>query len=226
VSGGRRIRTGLASIAAVAALGGATAANASAVSLELDVSFKDPSVVGISGEVGTITLTGSDFGDPLVISNGTLRLTPACAQISDPCFAPEPGVFSLGSAGTGAIGTDCQGQSFSIAVTDPGTGEVTFTSDEPLTLHDSAPGGGTCKINFLYSTLSLPTLDPDVLPGAQTYQWVSAIASGVVLLRADAVSEVTIAPAPAPPAAQPAAASEQRKKKCKKRKKRKCKKRN
>jgi hypothetical protein len=203
----------------------AVAAPAHGATFDTEVRFADPSVVGTTGIVGTIELEATGLGgQTLTVFPGSLVLTPSCSSISDSCATPELGVFSLGSAATGAIGTDCQGITFAISEPDPDTGAVAFTTEGPFLLDGSAPGGGRCAINFVYSTLKLPTVDPDVLPGAQTYQLIRATGSlsGGGFHAAGSVSEVTVEPAPVvtPPVVQsgPAPAVKP-KRKCKRGKK-------
>lgn len=110
-------------------------------------------VNGSSGAEATGSLTITD-----------LTLVPSCGNFSPTCSGgADPGLFSLSSTGTGAAGTNCAGQAFSITVVDPATGRVRFNRADgsPLVLAgtDITTELDTCRIHFSLSNLKLPGVD-------------------------------------------------------------------
>jgi hypothetical protein len=139
--------------------------------------------VGAKGVAVFISLTNlSEPSDgKITIPQDAITFTPSCGSLPGgampPCPTPDPGVFALSATGTGRAGTDCAGQTYSIAQTSAATGEVKF-SGPPITLKASDATtrvGGTCAIDLTVDVLKAPTIDGDPLtPGIQTYQLVNA----------------------------------------------------
>ncbi len=130
-----------------------------------------------SNIVITNTSTGTEATGTFTLTAGSIKFVPACGSAGDihctNAADKAPGVFSVSATGTGALG--CTGISFTIAVTDATTGEVTFTPSAPVVL--AAPNAGDtdqCQINFTVNVLALPTHDSNaVTAGVQTAQLVS-----------------------------------------------------
>jgi hypothetical protein len=157
--------------AALAALAFAPAAHAT-LSFSTSVDFTvTPITVGSSANA-TISFTnnsdGLQGGNTSTVDN--IFLDPSCddAGASPPCMNPETGVFSIGN-GTGAAGTVCAGDTFTV-----GPAPVPFTGS----LEFSRQGGDldmvvnqTCLINFTYTALRVPTVDGQPgEPGVDTNQ--------------------------------------------------------
>jgi hypothetical protein len=106
-----------------------------------------------------------------------ISLTNLSGGAMPPCPNPDPGVFALSATGTGRAGTDCAGQTYSIAPISAATGEVRFTGPA-ITLRASDPTtrvGGTCAIDLTVDVVKAPAIDGDPsTPGIQTYQLVNA----------------------------------------------------
>jgi hypothetical protein len=139
--------------------------------------------VGAKGVGVFISLT--NLSEPtdgkIVIPQDSITFTPSCGSLPGgampPCPNPDPGVFALSATGTGRAGTDCAGQTYSIAPISAATGEVRFTGPA-ITLRASDPTtrvGGTCAIDLTVDVVKAPAIDGDPsTPGIQTYQLVNA----------------------------------------------------
>ena len=130
--------------------------------------------VGQTGIPATIQVTNTSTpgDDTSNIQITSLFLVPACGTTfgvapnnNCPAAQADPGVFQLSSTGTGEAGTACAGQTFLITVVDATTGQVSFT---PTTgaivlgpVNPPAPPPTplpiTCRINFTFSVLRVPT---------------------------------------------------------------------
>jgi hypothetical protein len=144
--------------------------------------------VGQAGVPGSITLTNANTGPDLgttniVCSAGAgapcgganergIELVPACAiqdELTCATGNADPGVFAVSSTAKGQAGSACDGLMFSVAVSDPATGAVRFTSTgfEGVTL----PEGSSCVIEYTLAVLRTPSMDAQPLePGVQTRQ--------------------------------------------------------
>jgi hypothetical protein len=139
--------------------------------------------VGAKGVGVFISLT--NLSEPtdgkISIPKDAITFTPSCGSLPGgampPCPNPDPGVFAVGATGTGRAGSDCAGQTYSIAPTSAATGEVKFTGPA-IILKASDPAtrvGGTCVIDLTVDVVKAPAIDGDPLtPGIQTYQLVDA----------------------------------------------------
>lgn len=129
--------------------------------------------VGRTNLAGSFTVTNSNNTPNQAESNTVtdIKLALSCGAfgtVANPCSTPDPGVFSINPTATGAAGTACAGQTFSVSAPDA-AGIVTFTPSSAVVL---APPGGpalsSCTVNFTLNVLKMPTLDVGALDGIQT----------------------------------------------------------
>ncbi|MGH3843945.1 MAG: hypothetical protein ACRDS0_21235 [Pseudonocardiaceae bacterium] len=106
-----------------------------------------------------------------------ITLVPACGTSSAtatgncPVASADPGVFSLSPAATGGAFTACAGQTFTVTIIDPATGQVQFTpSGGPVVLTQPHTPNDVCRIDFTFSVIKEPTQDAGAEPGLQTAQ--------------------------------------------------------
>lgn len=79
-------------------------------------------------------------------------------------------MFALSPTGIGEAGTACAGQTFTITVIDPATGQVTFTpSGGPVLLSPPGTAASVCRIDFDFNVLRAPT-HPTATPAPNTLQ--------------------------------------------------------
>ncbi|MGH9278986.1 MAG: beta strand repeat-containing protein, partial [Acidimicrobiales bacterium] len=132
--------------------------------------FPTQVTVGAANVAATIeAINGSDGAEatgPITVTD--LTLIPSCGNFAANCAGgADPGVFQLGSTGTGQAGTGCAGRGFTITVIDAGTGKVRFspTDGQPFLLGqtDITTELDRCLIAFTFSVLKVPTID--TLPG-------------------------------------------------------------
>jgi len=133
----------------------------------------DGASVGATNLNALITVTNMNSAPNQTESNRVtdIKFAPSCGTPgtpSNPCAAPDPGVFSI-HPGFGAPGTACAGQSFSVSPPDS-SGAVTFQTAGSVLL---APPGGTagsdrCTINFTMDVVKVPGIDVSASPGVQT----------------------------------------------------------
>ncbi len=105
------------------------------------------------------------------VTINAINLVPACGTTTFvgagdcPAAQADPGVFALSPTGTGEAGTACAGQTFTIAIIDPATGQVSFTpSGGPVVLTPPATPNSVCRIDFTFSVLKAPTKPAGVSP--------------------------------------------------------------
>lgn len=137
-------------------------------------------VVGATGVPVQLAIQNTSTSDQgsVTIASGGASLTPSCGTLTSPanaCSVPDVGVFAPSATGTGAAGTDCAGDTFTI-VPVPGstTGEIKFNGP-PIVLTATVSGtdlnGGACVIDFTVDVLKVPAVDEDPgTPGIQTTQ--------------------------------------------------------
>ena len=122
--------------------------------------------VGANNVPVTLAITNnsdSGDGDPLTLTN--IKMIPSCGAISGTtCSTSDTGVFQVDVAGTGAGA--CAVNTFTIAETNAGTGEVTFTPNATISLTP----GQTCTINFTVDVVGAPDTDASGAVGLQTLQ--------------------------------------------------------
>src|SRR5262249_14949776 len=128
----------------------------------------------------------------LTLSN--IRYTPSCGDASAPvCVGPriDPGVFTVSASAVGGNNTlctgvsdpfpcctgagagtcqGCDGLTFTVAVTDVTTGEVTFSPNATVKLGQPGASTDTCIIDFTLDVKALPTVDASPDAGVQTAQ--------------------------------------------------------
>ncbi|MEA2191377.1 MAG: hypothetical protein QOI73_1498, partial [Solirubrobacteraceae bacterium] len=181
----------------VALFGGAAAASA-AVTVSAGPDIPDPNrpgnnpvSVGEQNLPSSLTLRNTSTGNQLTetVTLTNITVVPSCgvvASVNCPLASFDPDVFALSATGTGAAGTACANQTFSITNIDAAQDKYQFVPISPASAPILGPASGTtaaatCIINFTASVLKVPTLDsrPD-LPGAQTNELggVTATASG------------------------------------------------
>jgi uncharacterized repeat protein (TIGR01451 family) len=148
-----------------------------------------PAIAGIGGSVvpdfpaavtvgqtfnATLTLTNNSDGGNLAesVSATGVFLFPSCQAGLGICTTPDPGVFTLSATGTGTAGS-CVGDTFTIAESNPATGEWSFTRNGGPFVLGPANNAATkfCTITYQATVLKLPTLDSNAgLTGLQTLQ--------------------------------------------------------
>ncbi len=152
----RALRVPLA--AAVLLLGLASPAFAG-VGFGVTPTFPTTVTVGQTALPGSIQILNTST-PPESAGNATINsinLVPACATTSFvgngdcPAASAAPGVFALSPTGTGEAGTACAGQTFTIAIIDPATGQVSFTPSSPVVLTPPTTNVRLDSINFVPS---------------------------------------------------------------------------
>ncbi|MDQ6615800.1 MAG: VCBS repeat-containing protein [Actinomycetota bacterium] len=105
-----------------------------------------------------------------------INLVPACGTSAStgagdcPPASADPGVFQVSATAVGEAGTACAGQTFTVSVVDPATGQVSFTpSGPPVVLTPPGTPSSICRIDFLLSVLKMPT-HPAASPAPNTLQ--------------------------------------------------------
>ncbi|MDQ1429143.1 MAG: large repetitive protein, partial [Acidimicrobiaceae bacterium] len=171
---GLRIAT-LLTVAAAAVVVPAGVARAD-VSLSTALSWPSGAGVGAANLPASFTAqnlnTAPQQSDTLTITS--LRLAPSCGAVrsgSTVCPTPDPGVYSLSPAGTGAAGTACAGITFSASTPDA-SGTVTLTPSSTVVLQPpgGAAGSDRCTVNLLVGVTRVPRIDVDAgMPGLQTW---------------------------------------------------------
>jgi hypothetical protein len=137
-------------------------------------------VLGMSSTIPTVVMVG-DTNVPASISiknnnNGAeatmaatlteISVWPSCgSEALFTCDTPDPGVFTLSPTATGAAGSACAGQNFTVTAPDA-TGKVSFTPANQVVI---APGA-TCTIDFTFSVVKTPAIDARPEPGFHTYE--------------------------------------------------------
>ncbi len=131
--------------------------------------------VGSTNLNASLTMTNQNTAPNQSESNtvNEIKFAPSCGTfgtVATACPTPDPGVFSINAAASGAAGTACAGQTFSVSAPDA-AGIFTFSSTTPVVL--APPGGASgsdrCTINFLLNVLKMPTIDVSPgSPGVQT----------------------------------------------------------
>jgi hypothetical protein len=111
----------------------------------------------------TVLNTSTSPNDTENVRLVNLFVTPACASTSSPgvCLSPnlDPGVFTVLSAQGDAATAPCAGLTFTISVSNAGSGEVQLTPSSNITL---GPASGplanrTCKVNLSLHVDKVPT---------------------------------------------------------------------
>lgn len=168
-----RIAT-LLTVAAAAVLVPAGAAHAN-VSMTVSLTWPTGAGVGDVNVPASFTAqnlnTAPQQNETLTIT--LMRLAPSCAAMrsgSNVCPSPDPGVYRLSPAGTGAPGTACAGITFSASAPDA-SGVVTFTPSTAVVLQPPGAASGTdrCTVNLSVSVTRVPGIDVDPTPGVQTW---------------------------------------------------------
>jgi hypothetical protein len=97
------------------------------------------------------------------ITIDTIQVVPACGTGASvpatgdcPVANADPGVMPTSATGVGEAGTACAGITFTIAVDDPATGEVTFTPSAPVILTPPATPNSVCRIDFTIDVAKAP----------------------------------------------------------------------
>ncbi len=128
--------------------------------------FPTPVMVGDNNVAVTLGITNnSSGGDGNPLTLNSIKLIPSCgAIVGVSCSTPDLGVFNVDAAATGAGA--CAANTFTVAVSDVVTGEVTFTPNATINLTP----GQTCTINFTVDVIGSPDTDATGAPGLQTLQ--------------------------------------------------------
>jgi hypothetical protein len=128
--------------------------------------FSTPVQVGDNNIPVTLDITNNSTGgdgNPLTLNS--IKLIPSCGAITGvSCSTPDTGVFNVDAAATGA--GSCAANTFTVAETNPATGEVTFSPNASIALTP----GQTCTINFTVDVIGTPDTDATGAPGLQTLQ--------------------------------------------------------
>jgi len=104
-------------------------------------------------------------------------LMPSCGQeVDDTCTAAgaDPDVFAIHEPATGAAGTSCADMTFLTPAFGGTFGEVAVDPTGGLEIRLSP--GETCRVDFTFTVLKLPTIDARPEAGIQTAAIVSASA--------------------------------------------------
>lgn len=171
----RRSAQGLAAL--VLAAGGlvlAAPGASAAIVLEVIPTFPDPVAVGQMNVAATLSITNMSTSSTGGVFLSTTTLVPACGTIdstgSCPMIFRDPGVFQLSDTGFGATGTACAGMTFTIATIEPTTGRVEFNPSSVVMLGPPGSPTATCRIDFTFDVLKLPTRDATAATGISTFQ--------------------------------------------------------
>ena len=149
------------------------------VSLGVSPSFPTPVSAGQANVPASVSIQNTSNAAQAVgnVTVTSITLVPTCGTAPPagspdcPAASVDPGVFQISGSGTGAAGSACAGTAFTIAVTDAAQGKVTFTPGTPVVLNGA---GATCRINFTFNVLKVPTKDALPDPGLQTVQTAAA----------------------------------------------------
>jgi len=138
------------------------------VSASAGFTVPDGAGVGATNLNASITVsntnTAPNQNEPNSVNE--IKFAPSCGafgSVVTPCGAPDPGVFAVSPVATGATGTACAGQNFSVSAPDA-SGVVTFVPSGGLLL----AAGASCTINFTLNVLKVPSFDVSATPGVQT----------------------------------------------------------
>ncbi len=122
-----------------------------------------------------IVNTSTPPEDAGTVTLSSITMTPACGNpvpSGGDCAAAsaDPGVFQYSATGVGVAGTAAAGMIFNITITNPATGQVTFTpTGGPVVLSQPGSPNATARINFTFSVLKTLTKDSSpATPGLQT----------------------------------------------------------
>lgn len=171
---------GMSVVALVASMNGVAHAGPLGGGLGASPSYPSPVQVGeVRNVFVRIVNTATPPDDTVTTTLSEIRHTPACGALPGgdgrcPVGQLDPGVFTLSVVGTGGGGA-CTGISFTLAIIDVASGEVSMTPSAPVVLGPPGSATDTCDINFTATVDALPTHDFDpVQPFAQTVQIVFA----------------------------------------------------
>jgi uncharacterized repeat protein (TIGR01451 family) len=120
---------------------------------------------------GTLTITNTSNGSNLTenVQATGIFMTPSCVAGFGTCATPDPGVFQIGTTGTGSGA--CAGQTFNIAEVNAATGEVEFTPTSGNVVLGPANGSNNvCVISFDVTVLKVPQDNDAGQAGIQTDQ--------------------------------------------------------
>jgi hypothetical protein len=139
--------------------------------------FPTSVTVGQTGIAATYTITNNSDGAQTVgnVTMLSMTMVPSCSNFSTNCSTgtADPNTFTLSATGTGQAGTGCAGTVFTITVTTPATGEVTFVPSTPVVLGPPSLSNDLdlCRISFTFSVNTVPNNDSSpATPGLQTSQ--------------------------------------------------------
>lgn len=178
-------------VGAMASLLIAAAPASANVGISVSMSMPSAVAVGQTGLNGSFTIVNTNTVPYQAESNIIIepRLAPSCGvagTATELCGAPDPGVFSIGTA-TGRAGTACAGRTFSVSAPDA-SGVLTVTPQGALVTlapPGGAPGSDRCTVDFTFSVLKVPTIDADPgTPGVQTrvnFRGTTQAMSGIVV---------------------------------------------
>jgi hypothetical protein len=151
------------------------------VATQQSATFPAPIRVGQTDVGGILTVKNISNGvnaTHSVTLNAALLVPSCAADLGGPDCSPanrDPGVFHLDPTGTGAAGTACAGVVFSISIDTPASGSYSFTPMTSVVLGPAASAAATCRVDFTFDVLKLPTIDADpVTAGIQTIQLVQS----------------------------------------------------
>ena len=141
----------------------APAAGAQVASISVDASVDGPTSVraGDTNVAGSVSVTNTSTGmGPVTFT--LLGYYPECAQAPPDCAQAGQRAFALASTASGAAGTGCAGQTFTVTLF-PDLGFYQFVPASPLVLAPPGSAAATCTINFTFDVLRVPI--GDVMPG-------------------------------------------------------------
>ncbi len=133
--------------------------------LSVSPDFPSSVTVGQTGVPASLQITNVSTPPTSSVVLQAIQLTPSCGSATPAAFCPaaqaDPGVLQASASGTGRAGSACAGQTFTIAIIDPITGQWGFTPvGQPVVLSDTGPFA-TCTIDFTFDVLRRPTKDAD-----------------------------------------------------------------
>ncbi|MEA2356235.1 MAG: hypothetical protein QOD61_2364, partial [Solirubrobacteraceae bacterium] len=193
-------------VSCAALFGGASAAWAG-TGFGVVPNFPSPVMVGQSGVPATLTITNISDGKeaPLDVTLDQITLVPSCGTLAIsgadcPAAAVDPGVLRLSPTGVGEAGTVCGGVTFTTSIIDATEGKYQFTPSAPVVLGPTGSATATCRIDFTFDVVKVPTKDADPppagAPGLQTTQagFAHGVASDRVPGFGGGASVTTVAP--------------------------------
>ena len=156
---------------------------AAAIGMSSSMSLPSATAAGQQNLAGSFTVSNTNTSPNNTESNTVtqMKLAASCAAdgtTASACSAPDPGVFYVDSPASGDAATSCAGSTFTVSAPDA-NGIVTFTRVGGALVLPPPGGANSCKVNFTFDVLKVPTIDVDgALGGVQTFANLLASATG------------------------------------------------